>query len=277
MKYSSLLFLLFINFCACQQSENKTNSTADNTLQIDSISITTIATPVLPEDETWEGFMNGKIGIKLHLYKHDSLLFGELTYKRKGLPITVIGKVMYDGGYNFNEYNKSEIITGVYYLNKDSNNATLTGTWNRAGDDSEILNVVLKKQQDTDTPPSPLGKVDGQYGYNAGNPGSGSFFVESLPDDSLYFYFKCLGPGPGADIAVVKAKGILENNVMTYFFLAKDKSSCGVTIKFVPGGAVVSQIGSSGSCGFARVSDVEGIYYKMNNTIPDVGKMESNR
>lgn len=110
-------------YSSCGSSENKNVGTTEQT--------TSNNTPTIVPNFTksFEGTINGKYGIIMTLTKNAKSLSGTYSYKSKGIPIKVSGKIVDNGNLTINEFNENGSMTGVFKGQLSGNN--IIGQWTK--------------------------------------------------------------------------------------------------------------------------------------------------
>ncbi len=114
---------------------------------------------------TYEGTINNKIPIVLTLTQDGEALFGNVVYKKKGIPITVAGNLT-EGNLFLQELMPNGEVTGVYSLEPRGNG--WAGTWNAPKRDAKELTVSLAETVKTAVAARPLSNLTGTYYYYFG-------------------------------------------------------------------------------------------------------------
>ena len=209
--------------------------------------------------QTFEGTINKTIPIVMTLTQDDTAIFGNVVYKKKGILISVVGRL--EGKMLFvNELMPNGSITGTYSV--EITNGVGNGLWLSA---KKELKLSLKQTQTTTIPRPALGNVTGTYQYSFGKDGgSGLMKVQQLAADKVAVFFDCVTSAPAYNMATVEKTTLkLVGNQAVYS--NKEFGNCQFRIKFYGKFAQVDYVDEGYACGFGNAATVIGNYAKTNS------------
>jgi hypothetical protein len=97
--------------------------------------------------KSFEGSIN-KIGIIMILTKKNTSLNGTYSYKSKGIPIKISGKIDNTGNLKINEFNNNGSMTGIFKGRLIGTN--INGKWEKP-DGSKIIPFSISESENTET------------------------------------------------------------------------------------------------------------------------------
>lgn len=277
--FSFLSLLIILTSC---NSTHETTSGTDSisTVENKKIADHEIASPItIKGTSTWEGTINNKIHVSVSLTIDDVVVYGNVIYKKSGKPIMLLGYKDGKNNITLHEYYHSGDITGVYFGTID-NDSSITGTWYSGKYDLEreekSKNFALKLES-VETTSVDLNdeNITGSYEFRYGgdNGASGSIDV-GVRDDSVVCSFACVGHGPGFNIAQTMVAAKLVDNHFVTEYMEGEEGLCKFEVFFMPGGAFVRHFKNGYDCGFGYNATLHGIYYKVNDSMPDFEKIK---
>ena len=212
--------------------------------------------------QTFEGTINKTIPIVLTLTNDGTAAFGNVVYKKKGIPITVVGRM--EGKTLFaNELMPDGTVTGTY--SAEIENGVGNGLWTSG---QKELKLSLKQTKTTTIARPALGDVTGTYQYSFGKKGAfGSLIVQQLAADKVAIAFECVTSAPAHNMATVE-KTTLELVGNEAIYSNKEFGECQFRIKFSGNSAQVSYVGEAYSCGFGNAASTVGNYTRSNASKP---------
>ena len=234
------------------------------------LTIIFISTVVFSQNLTqkvFEGTLNKKIPVIITLNFNNKVVFGNIVYKKKGIPINLIGRIDSDSTLFFNELLKEGQATGAYSVTlKDE---IMNGSWYEVGKiNGKELSVSLKKVSETMVPKNLIPDVTGAYSYFYGNDGgSGSLDVQQIGKNKVAIAFYCVRGTPSYNMATID-KTIIQLSGNQAIYSSTENGNCKFRITFLQNGANVEYIEESNDCGFGNNATVSGNYIKINSLKP---------
>lgn len=220
--------------------------------------------------KTYEGNINGKIPVSVTLKKEGNSLFGNVTYKKKGLPIAVIGYSENNTVF-FNELMPDGKVTGTF--SGEIKGDLITGKWFSPEKNARELSFSIRKISEKAVNHKTIKDVTGIYNYSFGEEGgSGDLRVKRLRNDKIAISFDCIRGAPSYNMATI-SKTTVRLNGNKAIYSSNEFGKCRFFILFSENGARVSFFDNAYSCGFGNAATVEGNYIKTNSSIP---KFEEN-
>jgi hypothetical protein len=213
--------------------------------------------------QTYDGFINGKIPISLSLTFDANIVYGTLIYKKVGQPIKVIG-TLENEDILLHEFATKADITGVYYGKKKSDE--ISGTW--SSPNGKEMSFSLKKIITTLMNKPENKSVTGSYAYSFGKDGgTGNLYVQQVGNDKIIVEIQTVNGPPSYNQAIVEKKSlklvgteaIYENN---------EFGKCKFKLSFFEDGANIIYLNEAYDCGFGNGASVVGNYLKFDNKAP---------
>jgi hypothetical protein len=234
------------------------------------LTINTLAFSQNLSQKVFEGTINGKIQVILTLNFDENVVFGNVVYKKKGLPITVIGS-MTEGNYFLNELMPDGSVTGVYSATPNGDN--LTGTWFPATTNGKELTLKLKKTAEQNVQQKAIFDVTGTYGYQFGKAGaSGDLRVQQIGKDKIAVSFLCVTSSPAYNQAILN-KTMLKLVGNKAIYSSAEFGNCKFVITFFENGAEIDYLENGYECGFGHNASTAGNYFKTNSNVPKFEKI----
>jgi hypothetical protein len=233
--------------------------------------ISTLAYSQNLSQKTFEGAIYGKIQIILTLNFDGNTIFGNVVYKKKGLPISVIGSVN-GATYFLNELMPDGSVTGVYSATAKGDN--LSGTWFPAKANGKELPLEMKKTEERSIPKKSIFDVTGTYSYQFGKEdANGELKVQQIGKDKIAISFLCITSPPAYNQAILN-KTILKLVENKAIYSSTEYGKCKFAITFLENGAEVNYIEDSYDCGFGHNASTAGNYFKTNSSLPKFVKID---
>jgi hypothetical protein len=234
--------------------------------------ISTLAQSQTFNQKIFDGSINGKIPIILTLNFSGQAVYGNVIYKKKGIPISVVGRISENSLFLY-ELMPNGDVTGIYsaVLKQDK----ITGTWSAAKRDAKGLSLSLIKTKEQNTSRKALKDVTGSYKYSFGEEGgSGNLQVQQIGNNKVAIGFENVTAAPGYNLAYID-KTILKliNNQATYE--NNEFGKCKFIITFLENSAVVDYSENSFDCGFGHNAYVSGSYMKVSSQKPKFENLEN--
>ena len=213
--------------------------------------------------QTYDGFINGKIPISLLLTFDANLVYGTLTYKKVGQPIKIIGTIEKEN-ILLHEFATKADITGIYYgIKKDDE---IKGSW--TSPTGKELSFNIQKTTITQIDKLENKSVTGSYVYSFGKDGgTGNLYVQQVGKDKIIIEIQAVKGPPSYNQAIIektslkllKNEAIYENN---------EYGKCKLKLSFFEGGANIIYLNEAYECGFGNGASVIGNYLKFDNKAP---------
>ncbi|MBC7410361.1 MAG: hypothetical protein H7339_18415 [Arcicella sp.] len=217
--------------------------------------------------KVFDGTLNKKIPVIITLTFDNKVVFGNVVYKKKGIPINLIGRIDSDNTMFFNELLKDGHATGAYSVTlKDG---IMKGSWYEVGKiNGKKLSVSLEKVSETTVPKNSIPDVTGTYSYFYGNDGgSGSLDVQQIGKNKVAIAFNCVRGTPSYNMATID-KSIIELSGNQAVYGSTEYGKCKFRITFLQNGVNVEYVPDSNECGFGNEATVSGNYIKINSLKP---------
>jgi hypothetical protein len=219
--------------------------------------------------KTFDGTINGKIPLSLTLTFDGGTVFGQVVYKKKGIPITVIGhgseKILF-----FHELMPDGQVTGIYAAELKGDK--IIGTWNAIKPNTKELALVVTKTQEKAVVRNALKSVTGTYQYSFGEEGGGGEMkVQQMGKDKIAVSFSNVTAAPAYNMAEVE-KTVLKYANNQAIYSNNDNGKCQFKIIFLENGARVAFMENAYDCGFGHNASTEGNYIRVNSSVPKFGE-----
>jgi hypothetical protein len=214
---------------------------------------------------TYEGTINAKIPIVLTVLPDGEAVFGTVVYKKKGVPITVVGNLT-EGNLFLQELMPDGTATGIYSL--ESKGTGWTGSWSAPKRDARELAVVLKETTKTTVPTKPLPNLTGTYSYSFGEEGgSGGLEVLQTSPTKITIAVEAITGAPSYNMASIeKTTLILKGNKAEY--KNDDFGQCRLLFTFWENTVRVDYLDGAYECGFGHNASASGSYVRINASKP---------
>jgi hypothetical protein len=222
--------------------------------------ISTLAQSQSINQKVFEGSINGKIPIILTLNFSGQTVYGNVIYKKKGIPISVVGGIS-DNDLFLYEFMPNGDVTGIYsgILKQDK----VTGRWSIPKRDSRGLALSLTKIKEQNVLKKAPKDVTGSYKYSLGKEGAvGNLDVQQIGNNKVAISFENVTAPPGYNLAYIN-KTVLK--LMDNQF----------SITFLENSAVVDYAENSNDCGFGHNAYVSGSYIKVSSQKPKFETLEN--
>ena len=232
------------------------------------LSISILSNAQMLPQKVFEGTINGKIPIILTLNFNGNTVYGNVVYKKKGIPISVIGSLT-ENTLFLHELMPDGNVTGNYSADLKGNK--IIGIWSAIKRDAKELPLSLFKIKEQNIPKKKVTDVTGTYCYAFGEDGgSGNLWVQQIGKDKVAISFDNITSAPAYNMAEVD-KTILKlvNNQAVYS--NKEYGKCKFIITFLENGARVNFADDSYDCGFGHNASTEGSYMRVNSKKPEFG------
>lgn len=212
-----------------------------------------------------EGTINNTIPVQLSLTQSGSAVFGNVVYKKKGIPITVAGTFS-DNTYFLHELMADGTVTGLYSAEVKGN--SVTGTWSSPRPNAKELKLSLTQTGTSEIPVKPLGNLTGTYTYSFGkDAGSGQLQIVQNNAGSITIAFDCVNGPPAYNMALIN-KTIVKLNGNQAVYETKEYGNCKIRLVFDANIVQVDYVGEAYDCGFGNAASVVGNYIKTNSSKP---------
>ena len=203
---------------------------------------------------------NGKIGIEIYLHRHGDMLRGNISYKRRGIPIRVYGHVNGDNSFFMREYAKGTEVSGS--MSGKIENGELNGTWYAPSGET---NYPLSVKASTKRPkhqnwPDATQTVKGVYSYTFPNDGGSGSLTVKQDGDQIEFDAISVNSAPGYHIATIEeGKGTIVDHVVHYSMNGGD---CEFNIRFFKDFAYIEFVDEHWECDFGQGASIEGVFVR---------------
>lgn len=217
--------------------------------------------------EVFEGKINNKIPISLSLIFYNNVVYGNIIYKKKGIPISVIGRLDKDGALFLNELMPNGLCTGIFSVILKENK--IEGDW-FTGDNEKRkeYKVSLVKISETSILETQIVDVTGTYKYHHADEGpSGNLEVQKIGKNKIAVAIDCIRGKPSYNMAQID-KTILELSHNQAIYHNTEFGKCKFKITFLKNGVNVQCVDNSYDCGFGNAATVTGNYIKINSKKP---------
>jgi hypothetical protein len=213
----------------------------------------------------FEGTINTTILVQLSLTQSGSAVFGNVVYKKKGIPITVAGTFS-DNTYFLHELMPDGTVTGLYSAEAKGN--SVTGIWSSPRPNAKELKLSLTQTGTSEIPIKPLGTLTGTYNYSFGKDGgTGQLQIVQNNPGSIIIAFDCVNGPPAYNMALIN-KTTLKLNGNQALYETKEYGNCKIRLVFDANIVQVDYLGEAYDCGFGNAASVVGNYIKTNSSKP---------
>lgn len=214
---------------------------------------------------TYEGNLNAKIPIVLTVTPDGEAVFGTVVYKKKGVPITVVGSLV-EGNLFLHELMPDGTVTGIYSL--EPKGKDWAGTWTAPKRNAKELAVVLKETAKIPTPTKPLPNLTGTYAYSFGEEGgSGSLKVVQINPTKITISVDAVTGAPAYNMATIgKTTLTLKGNKAVY--KNEEFGACKLLFTFGENTVRVDYLDGAYECGFGHNASASGSYVRINASNP---------
>ncbi len=215
--------------------------------------------------KTFEGTINGTIPVVLTLTQDGSAVFGNVVYKKKGIPITVVGNIN-EGMLFANELMADGIVTGTY--SGEIKGETIAGSWFAPKNNSKELKLNLRQTGSGNAARKALPDLTGTYFYSFGKDnGSGELKIIQSDPSKITLSFDCINGPPAYNMAMINKTALkLNGNVAVYE--NNEFGKCKIKLVFEANTVQVDYVGDAYECGFGNAASVVGNYIKIKNNKP---------
>lgn len=214
--------------------------------------------------KVYEGSIMAKIPIILTLTQDGSALFGTVVYKKKGIPITVVGGIS-EGSLYLHELMNNGDVTGIYSL--EVKGSELTGIWTAPKANAKELKTILKEVSKKTIPAKPLADLTGTYTYSFGEEeGSGELLVQQS-GTKLFMALSTVTGGPAYNQAFIdKTPILLKGNKAIYS--STEFGTCKIQFTFSQNAVRVDYLNDAFDCGFGARASASGSYIRTSSSKP---------
>jgi hypothetical protein len=208
---------------------------------------------------TYEGTVSTTIPITLTLTQDGQSVFGTVIYKKKGTPISVVGKVE-EGNMFLHELLKDGTVTGIYSL--DLRGTGWTGIWNAPSPNGREREVSLRETSRATIPVPKIPDVTGTYAYSFGKEdASGEMLVAQVGPGKIMIAVSAVTGGPSYNIATIEKTTIpLRGNRAIYE--NREFGTCKIQFTFGAGVVQADYLDGSYGCGFGYNASAIGNYIR---------------
>lgn len=214
---------------------------------------------------TYEGTINANIPIVLTLTQDGQALFGTVVYKKKGIPLPVVGKLE-EGTMFLHELMGNGNVTGIYSLSSKA--GAWTGSWSAPKRDAKEMKVALQEAGKTSEPSRPLADVTGTYAYSFGkDQGLGEVLVQQLSSNKIILSANAVTAAPAYNMAVIE-KITLSLRGNRAIYQTSDFGNCKMQFTFRNNTIQVDYLDRAYECGFGHNASVAGNYIRTKTTRP---------
>ena len=236
-----------------------------NFLTIICLLISILSNAQMLTQKVFEGTINGKIPIILTLNFNGNTVYGNVVYKKKGIPISVIGSLT-ENTLFLHELMPDGNVTGNYSADLKGNK--IIGIWSAIKRDAKELSLSLSKTKEQNIPKKNITDVTGAYHYVFGEDGgSGNLLVQQIGKDKVAISFDNVTSAPAFNMATVEKTVLkLVNNQAVYS--NKENGKCKFIITFLENAVRVDYVDESYDCGFGSNATTQGSYIKLNGNKP---------
>ncbi len=213
----------------------------------------------------YEGTISHSIPIAITLTQDGHSVFGTVVYKKKGTPITLVGKVE-EGTLFLHELTRDGSVTGIYSLSPKGTG--WTGSWNAPGSSARERTITLKEISKATIPVPKLANVTGTYAYSFGNEaGSGELLVQQLNPGKIIVAVNAVTGGPAYNIATIEKHTLaLRGNRAIYE--NHDFGTCKIQFTFSAGAVQLDYLDGAYGCGFGHNATAAGNYIRTSTGKP---------
>jgi hypothetical protein len=215
----------------------------------------------------FEGKINNKISISLSLTFDKNVVYGNVIYTKKGIPISVIGQL--DNGLLFlNELMPNGLCTGIFSVILKENK--IEGDWFTGHNEKrKEYKVSMVKTSENTIIDTPFIDVTGTYKYYLDNEGpTGILEVQQIGKNKIAIAFDCIRGKPSYNMAQID-KTLLELFHNQAIYYNTEFGKCKFKITFLKNGVNVQYIDDAYDCGFGNAATVTGNYFKINSKKPE--------
>jgi hypothetical protein len=220
----------------------------------------------LPQ-KVFEGKIQNKIPISLSLTFDNNVVYGNIIYRKKGIPIRIIGRLDKNGALFLNELMPNGLCMGIFSVMLKENK--IEGDW-FTGDNEKRkeYKVSLIKTSETTIFETPLIEVTGTYKYHYDNEGpSGNLGVQQIGKNKIAVAIDCIRGKPSYNMAQID-KTILEFTHNQAIYYNTEFGKCKFKITFLKNGVNVQYVDDAYDCGFGNAATVTGNFIKINSKKP---------
>ena len=208
----------------------------------------------------WDAVIGKNTVANIWLVAKDSVLIGEIVYKKSGKPIQLRGTFSKNTGYLLYEFDKNGNISGIMHGSFAGSGSS--GEWYSPSTKNHFP-LSLKLVSRTSPAKAVVlipNNVSGSYAYQASMDGPvGTLTVSRISADTIQIELECVTAGPAYNLASIeKFNAKIRNNMVQY----RVQNGCELLIRFVHDVAVVEYVNGQADCGFGAGADVSGIYMK---------------
>ena len=214
---------------------------------------------------TYEGTINAKIPIVLTLTQDGGVLFGTVTYKKRGVPIATVGSLT-EGNLFLQELMPNGEVTGVYSLQPMGSG--WVGTWSAPKRDAKELAVILEETAKTSVITKPLSDLTGTYYYAFGKEeGSGELKLVQASSTKITIAVSAVTGAPAHNMATIEKTTLsLKGNKAVYE--NDDFGKCKLLLTFGEKSVRVDYLDGAYECGFGHNASAVGSYVRINASKP---------
>ena len=218
---------------------------------------------------TYEGTLSAKIPIILTITQDGEALFGTVVYKKKGVPITVVGSLT-EGTIFLHELMRDGTVTGIYSL--EPKGSGWQGTWRAPKRDTKELVVSLKETAKISAAPKPLPTLTGTYAYSFGDEaGSGELKVMQESPTKITIVVDAVTGAPSYNMATIEKTTLtLKGNKAVY--KNDDFGTCKLLFTFGENTVRVDYVEGAYECGFGHNASASGSFVRINASKPTFEK-----
>jgi hypothetical protein len=215
--------------------------------------------------KVYEGTIMAKIPIILTLTQDGSALFGTVVYKKKGIPITVVGRT-YESTLFLHELMNNGDVTGIYSM--EVKGSELTGIWMAPKGNAKELKIALKEISKKTVPMKPLPDLTGTYAYSFGNEGGSGELLVQQSGTKFFIALSAVTGGPAYNQAFIDKTALtLKGNKAVYS--TNEFGSCKVQFTFSQNAVRADYLNDAIDCGFGARASASGNYIRSSTGKPN--------
>lgn len=214
--------------------------------------------------KVYEGTIMAKIPIVLTLTQDGSAVFGNVVYKKKGIPIPVVGGSS-EGTIYLHELMANGDITGIYSM--EIKGSELTGVWMAPKANAKELKIALKEITRKTVPVKPLPDLTGTYTYSFGDEDASGEILVQQNGSKLLIALSAVTSGPAYNQAIIDLTTLtLKGNKAVY--TTNEYGACKIQFTFSQNALRVDHLNDAYDCGFGNRATATGGYIRTSTSKP---------